>query len=93
MPFQDFQGSANPINSYKIILNGIDHFNYSYDPNNPNPDPLTVEAARFTAETTRLANNKADLDTFLNTQKQIGAVTYNDTLKLYVVDLGKVRYE
>lgn len=93
VPFQDFAGSVNQINTYKIILKGVDHCNYTYDPNKPNPNPLAVEAARFVTRATLFANNKTKLDTFLNTQVQIGAVTYSETLKLYVVDLGKVQYE
>jgi hypothetical protein len=93
VPFQDFTGSANQLNTYKIILKGIDHYNYTYDPNKPNPNPLAVKAAWFTAETTRYANNKELLDGFINKQMKVGAITYSEALKLYVVDLTKVQDE
>lgn len=93
VPFQDFEGSANQLNTYKIILEGIGHHNYTYDPNKPNPNPLTVKAAWFVAETTRRANNKELLDGFINKQMKVGAITYSESLKLYVVDLTKVQDE
>jgi len=93
VPFQDFEGSANQLNTYKIILKGIDHYNYTYDPNKPNPNSLAVKAAWFTAATTRFANNKAQLEGFINRQMGVGAITYSETLNLYVVDLAKVNYE
>ena len=90
--FGSLADSPQPLNLYRIVLNGVDHFNYTYDPADQNPNPKAVQSARFTAEMARLGNDKTRIDAFINTQRQLGAVTYNAIAKVYFVDLEKVRY-
>ena len=89
---QDFEGSANELDTYKIMLKGVDHLDYTYDPADRDPDSTKVKAARFIAEMTKLGTNASDLTTFMTEQMNWGSVTYEPTLKIYKVDLDKVVY-
>ncbi|MFH0771367.1 MAG: hypothetical protein V1933_01965 [Candidatus Omnitrophota bacterium] len=89
-PFQNFEGSANQINTYKIVLNGIDHCNYTYDPNETNPDPIAVQSARFIAKMVSLSNDPVRLDDFL---LRNAGISYYTALGVYAVNLNEVTYD
>ncbi|NQT45850.1 MAG: hypothetical protein HQ593_00030 [Candidatus Omnitrophica bacterium] len=86
---QNFEGGSHPINTYKIALKGIGHRDYSYDPNNPNPDPIKVKSARFIAEVAECSNNLTKLRDFLTHSE---GIIYNATSNIFTVDLEKVTY-
>jgi len=91
--FQDFNGSPNEIDTYRMRIKGIDHMEYGYDPNNPNPDPSKVKAAEFIGQVASRSKDTVKLDNFFNRQIQNGSVTYDNNLNEYVVvDLDKVDY-
>ena len=81
-----FDNNPRPLNTYNIALIGVGHTDFA----NQNPsNPTAMEVTQFTAYITKLANNKPELENFLNTAE---GVTYNSSLKMYEVDLSKVTY-
>ncbi|MDP3790663.1 MAG: LamG-like jellyroll fold domain-containing protein [Candidatus Omnitrophota bacterium] len=89
---QGFETNPRPLNVYKIVLNGVSHTQFSYDPNNTNPDPVSVQSARFTAEMAVRGNDTASIRSFLANQVEIGSIKYDSQTKSYLVDLSKVKY-
>ena len=87
---QNFENNPHPLNVYKIALNGVNHGQFSYDPDNPNPDPVAVKSAQFTAKVSSLANDTTRLNDFL---RNTPGVSYNNDLKMFFVNLNEVRYE
>ena len=90
--FGTFETNPNPLNLYRIALLGVDHLDYSYEPNpgNKNIDPLKVKAARLVAEVTRYANSTTELENFLT---RTNGISYDTARKIYFVDLSKVTYD
>jgi hypothetical protein len=89
---QGFDTNPRPLNVYKMILNGVSHTQFSYDPDNTSPDPVAVRSARFIAEVSAIGGNTTDLKDFFDRQILNGAINYDATTKVYFVDLGGIQY-
>ena len=85
-----FDNNPQPLNTYNIALIGVSHTDFA---NTNSNNPTALEVTQFTAYVSTLANNNTKLDSFINKQMNKGAVTYDESLKIYIVDLTKVSYE
>jgi len=85
--YKDFNNNLQPLDIYKIALISVGHADFANQNSN---DPTAIKVAKFSAYATTLANNKIELENFLNTAE---GITYDPSLKMYVVDLSKVTYE
>jgi hypothetical protein len=90
---QGFDNNPTPLNLYKFVLNGASHTQFSYDPDDPNPDPVAVRSARFIAELAARGGDTTLMQNFIANQIHEGSVRYDSNTKLYFVDLGKVKYD
>jgi hypothetical protein len=88
--FWSLADSPEPLNLYRVVLKGIDHFSYTYDPSNQNHDPKTEQAAKFATYIATIANDQANLEHFL---RITSGITYNPGSKIYEVNLDEVTYE
>jgi len=88
-PFQDFEGSINEIDTYKIVLKGVGHTDYTYEPSlRPEErDPLKVKASRFIAEIGTRSTNVVRLEQLL---RKPGIIKIDDK---YIVDLNELTYD
>jgi hypothetical protein len=63
---------------YHIVLKGIGHTQYGYDPNDPNPDPMAVMAARLIGLLMKNHNDDDWLDNVLKRYKRSDGSYYVD---------------
>ena len=93
-PFNyDLRDDVADFNLYKFKLKNIDHFQYTYDPKDVTPDLMKVKSARFISEIAMRSNTGSDVEGFVFYQKNIGAITYDESRNIYTVNLEKVDYD
>ena len=87
--FQDFEGSANEIDAYKIVIKDADHHDYTYESTDDKRDPFKVKTARFIAEITSRSGDQALLQNFLRNNP---GISYDQNVDTFKVDLERVTY-
>jgi len=87
----DFTGSNTNFALYKFELKNVNHFEYTYDPEEEAPNPIATKAARFIAEAISKANYPTLLQQFFRRNPE--GIIYDENRKIYKIDLEKVKYE
>ncbi len=89
--FWSFEENPRPLNLFRIVLDGVDHFHYSYDPDPTKHDqgPLKIKSAKFISKVTQYANDTSALTAFL---RNTNGINYDNVRKIYFVNLDEVTY-